>query len=578
MVYYFPAMSNLSTITDNPCWGGPQPHQHNLNHLLNILSENNSVPITTTSQAQYSSFLERIHQKLILFQDEHYLVINKPPDLRMDGDYAATVHKLLLFLFPPPSLQISRSMDYDGSFLKDNDDAIQATSILKEHTKLLQIIAPLSKHPSLQDDPFRIVHQLDYATSGVLLYAKNKSAASTACKSFQERKTHKEYVAVVVNPNANVSDPPLSLDFIQALPILPSSCLSPWKDGSLENRYRKKRKRDTSDRESKKNTFDGFMPVHSVFAKWRASLLASKKKEEESSNGQQSKPRKKRPYDNLPPLPEPDTPLTSEEMDEILSFGPSWKIFKSSKEKHSRCWITVVERIAKEYNQSLSQFYANQKEKIEQSKAVDMDVEKTSSSIALPPLFRIHDKEADSQSPIHESFYICASIGEPKGDRFDVVVDPSIVKSPIPDKSSDTNNTTALDMKPSLTKCTVLWRGSMKVQDNTNLSIPVTKVLLQPWTGRRHQLRVHLAHVTGFPILGDVTYGGNIKIKGDGTETCDNNDSLEDSRVACRRMCLHAKRLAIPLINGKERIFEAPDPFRIIEEPGGTHGFLEVIL
>lgn len=40
-----------------------------------------------------------------------------------------------------------------------------------------------------------------------------------------------------------------------------------------------------------------------------------------------------------------------------------------------------------------------------------------------------------------------------------------------------------------------LWQGI----------VPVSKVLLQPETGRRHQLRVHLASI-GHPILGDVTY------------------------------------------------------------------------
>ncbi|CCW61656.1 unnamed protein product [Phytomonas sp. EM1] len=38
-------------------------------------------------------------------------------------------------------------------------------------------------------------------------------------------------------------------------------------------------------------------------------------------------------------------------------------------------------------------------------------------------------------------------------------------------------------------------------------AIPVTKVLLCPQTGRRHQLRVH-CHAIGFPILGDELYAG----------------------------------------------------------------------
>ena len=554
----------LFTASDNPCWGGPKPRQHNLEHLLNMLGEN-TAPIT--SHGEYSSFIERIHRKLVVFYDDNYLVINKPPDLRMDGDYAASVHKLLLYLFPPPSLRVS-SVD---------DAPIQPNAISEQHTKLLQTIAPLPKHPSLKDDPFRIVHQLDYATSGVLLYAKNKSAASAACKSFQERRTNKEYVAVVVNPNMDVTDSPLDSNFIQTLPALPSSCLSQWNDGSLENRYRKKRKRDTSDREAKKNTFNGFMPVHSVFAKWRASLLALKKKEEDEGNDRQlRKPRKKRPNDNLPPLPEPETPLTEEEIDEILSFGPSWKTLKSSKEKHSRCWITIVELMAKKYNQSLSQFYANKEEEIAQFETAETDAKRNSRS-KLPPIFRLEAEDADAAMS-QMSFYICASIGEPKGDRFDVVVDPSIAKPPMLKKNNDDNEKhISLDMKPSLTKCTVLWRGSMKVEDDIDATIPVTKVLLQPWTGRRHQLRVHLAHVAGFPILGDVTYGGNIKTKSSATSKCGDN-SLEDTRVACRRMCLHAKRLSIPLIDNKKQIFEAPDPFRIAEEIGCTQEHLEVLL
>eukprot|EP00956_Cyclotella_meneghiniana_P013761 scaffold20127_cov26-Cyclotella_meneghiniana.AAC.1 len=104
-------------------------------------------------------------------------------------------------------------------------------------------------------------------------------------------------------------------------------------------------------------------------------------------------------------------------------------------------------------------------------------------------------------------------------------------------------------MRPSLTKCTILWRGFMKVDADTKIA--VTKVLLTPWTGRRHQLRVHLAHVAGFPILGDVTYA--------------NDAPMFDTRVACRRMCLHAKELTIPLIEGQKQTFRASDPFVIVK-------------
>jgi len=59
----------------------------------------------------------------------------------------------------------------------------------------------------------------------------------------------------------------------------------------------------------------------------------------------------------------------------------------------------------------------------------------------------------------------------------------------------------------------------------TFMGKPISKVLLLPKTGRRHQLRVHMAHV-GHAIVGDYTYCG------DG---------------AAPRMMLHAWSLALPL-------------------------------
>ncbi|KAL7978980.1 hypothetical protein Chor_015004 [Crotalus horridus] len=69
---------------------------------------------------------------------------------------------------------------------------------------------------------------------------------------------------------------------------------------------------------------------------------------------------------------------------------------------------------------------------------------------------------------------------------------------------------------------------------------PATKVLLQPLTGRTHQLRVH-CNAIGHPIVGDFTYSFK-----------------KDS--APYRMMLHAHYLCIP--TSKELIeVSAPDPF-----------------
>ncbi|GJQ10487.1 hypothetical protein GpartN1_g2278.t1 [Galdieria partita] len=73
----------------------------------------------------------------------------------------------------------------------------------------------------------------------------------------------------------------------------------------------------------------------------------------------------------------------------------------------------------------------------------------------------------------------------------------------------------------------------------------VTKVLLKPFTGRRHQLRVHMKF-RGFPIVGDATYG------------VDSVYGPDDSRTP-PRMMLHAWKLKV--LRGEEELWiEAPDP------------------
>ena len=68
----------------------------------------------------------------------------------------------------------------------------------------------------------------------------------------------------------------------------------------------------------------------------------------------------------------------------------------------------------------------------------------------------------------------------------------------------------------------------------------VTKVLLQPITGRRHQLRVHCKAI-GHSILGDMTYA-------------------QDSKPF--RMMLHAQKLHLPLTSPFEPITaQTEDPF-----------------
>ena len=92
-----------------------------------------------------------------------------------------------------------------------------------------------------------------------------------------------------------------------------------------------------------------------------------------------------------------------------------------------------------------------------------------------------------------------------------------------------------------ITKIKLLEYGTYKGKD-------CTKVLLQPITGKRHQLRVVMQHL-GYPVVGDDTYG------------------IGDFDTY--RTMLHSYRLQIK-INTKERQFikgKAPDPFMNSTDP-----------
>jgi len=70
-----------------------------------------------------------------------------------------------------------------------------------------------------------------------------------------------------------------------------------------------------------------------------------------------------------------------------------------------------------------------------------------------------------------------------------------------------------------------------------------TRVKLVPYTGRSHQLRVHMLAL-GHPILGDVLY------------------AHPNAQQAAARLCLHADQLSITHPHSKQRLaFNCPAPF-----------------
>jgi len=108
--------------------------------------------------------------------------------------------------------------------------------------------------------------------------------------------------------------------------------------------------------------------------------------------------------------------------------------------------------------------------------------------------------------------------------------DAQLVNARIAAVEGDFRMTISPSGAESATHITVLSHGYVKGE-------AVAAVLLRPRSGRRHQLRVHLAHV-GFPILGDATYG---------------------TRAVQDRMYLHAWRLALPV--DPPVFVEAPEHF-----------------
>ncbi|KAI9105838.1 pseudouridine synthase, partial [Phlyctochytrium arcticum] len=120
--------------------------------------------------------------------------------------------------------------------------------------------------------------------------------------------------------------------------------------------------------------------------------------------------------------------------------------------------------------------------------------------------------------------------GHVQEDSF--IIDKDLVDDPQDEKRSViAQNGTG---KPSQTEVQVLARGYF-------LESPVSHVALTPVTGRRHQLRVHLAAI-GHPIIGDPAY---------------EHPKSEDAF----RTMLHSWKLEMPVTKVKTLKFEAAEPF-----------------
>lgn len=576
--------SKITLLEDNPCWGGPT--RHRLEDLLFLIHRNKS----------------------IVFDSPQYLVYNKSPDLRMDGAYPATVHKLLTYWYPPPSL-LDDSKQNGISTESANVDKHDGTEINNNHTLLLELVSRLHQHNDIPDNFLRPCHQLDYATSGVLLVAKTKQAASHVSRLLEDRHegVEKTYTAMVVgdlkagilckddqyNEKKNKNGIKNNVHILK-IPI--------WTGGNtihqvrerlqkLEETYRRARTRvgkhhrrvhcssrkDSKRQQEQKSsftrgTFPGYQPAHSIFLKWKSEKLKLTSSTNTLSADTHGSPKKKRlkrkgkGNSNTSLLSGEDWQRIWEPVREIeVKIGGGggvavidiqkleWKKLSHPELKNSMIQAADI------HNDILREAIRKMKEEQEMATG-----EGSNDSVAeFPTFFRLSGSgncTEDLNDTGGNAFYIFCPLAQDP-DQF------SMIYKKDPDKRQ-------LDFKPSLTKCTVLEKGTISIKrHNIEMNIDVTKVILHPITGRRHQLRVHMA-LSGFPILGDSTYGEKeittSKIDDDNSnqKKYEDNNIIPTTRV-CSRMCLHAQSLKLPSLLGEKDLnwkVTTPDPFVIGED------------
>lgn len=116
----------------------------------------------------------RCCQLPVLYASEHLLVVNKPADMRMDGDcFPITVEALA-----------QKQISDPGSALAEQ---VRPTGWHRVGHARLPLPPPR----------VRMIHQLDYATSGVLLLGLQKRPTAHINIAFRKRQVRKRYLALV---------------------------------------------------------------------------------------------------------------------------------------------------------------------------------------------------------------------------------------------------------------------------------------------------------------------------------------------------------------------------------------------
>ncbi|KUF95555.1 RNA pseudouridylate synthase domain-containing protein 1 [Phytophthora nicotianae] len=444
-------------------------HQSHLpdDHALSM--DSGSANNTEDDERGGPKTLEQL-QLRILSKDEHFVVLNKGPDERMDGAFDVTLEKAVRSMLHLVNWQeISHKS-------KSSDGFTNWTSV------------PLNskgEYDNMATDSALVI--VFTATSGVLVVGANKEATATGCRLFREKQVQKEYLAVVqghlpFNPadSVDTAGVPAKACTFSKLGLLIQD---------MEEMERLRNQQRGSRAHQKMPGYPrGARHGPNLFTMEQARLLRESQGDSRgevrgTSNGAGTR--------ELTPA-------------ELAFTKMTWHdLTKEEKDAYTEKAKADKQRFLKELSEFLSQ------EKVR---------------LARKRNYESLDRE-DSEEPV--AYIFDAPIIEPHRSTgvFRMLVGTEADAA----------------AKQSTTICFVLGHAMYEGE-------PVTKVLLRPLNGRRHQLRLHMAH-HGFPIAGDVTYG-----------------SQEDEAP---RMMLHAWRIWLrgrPADQKKygDLYFESPDPFELM--------------
>ena len=375
--------------------------------------------------------------EVILFHSSDYVVLDKPVDVRMDGDFDVTVEKLLLS-WKLPGVESSANIKW--------------------------------------------VHQLDFATSGVLCVALHRKAAAAASLAFSLRQTKKRYLALLAG----------HLDF------------SRWPQEDVSS------------------NLSGGSNVHHLASATTLPKVTSK----HAVSGQstwQDHAREKNLAVYLSALAtelERDGEETSkeEELRELASISTQEFLLDSKLRKRLRKVLkargALPEGVSDEppSNKELTARLTMAKVASTEHVEVYSSVVRCRSTATATASDKI-DNDCEDAEFLRVSIPVAEIEGDFRCERGHGL-------NPGKDAQTDVH---------------IVKRGFLRGR-------PVTKVLLLPLTGRRHQLRIHCLSL-GHPIVGDFTYGG--------TAEADEE-----------RMMLHAFSLLVPApTSGKHaKTFSTSDP------------------